>query len=65
MFSFNFYYKLRYLVIQNTDFIIIFKYIINRLNHPFIRHLKKKEKLKTLINFKKNKLTQNYFSINS
>ena len=33
MISFNFYYKLRYLIIQNTHIIIILKYILNRLNH--------------------------------
>ena len=65
MFSINIYYKLRYLLLQNTDFIIIFKFILNRLNHPFIRYLKKKEKLKTLVYLKKSKLSQNYFSINS
>ena len=65
MLSFNFYYKQRYLLIQKTDFIIVLKFIINRLNHPFIRYFKKKEKIKTLIDFKKYKLSQNYFSINS
>ena len=65
MISFNFYYKLRYLIIQNTHIIIILKYILNRLNHSFIRHLKKKERFKTLNILKEKDITQDYFSINS
>tara|TARA_Y100000591_G_C21819783_1_gene692938 strand:+ start:454 stop:1146 length:693 start_codon:yes stop_codon:yes gene_type:complete len=65
MISLNFFYKLRYLIIQNTSIIIIWKYVLNRLNHPLIKYFKKKEKLKFLKCLKKKEITQDYFSINS
>ena len=65
MFSKNFYYRLNYQFRKNANISVFFKYIKDRILHPFISKKKKYFTLQHKNYLSKKKLTTDYFSINS